>query len=59
MANTILRRTIAIVRNNIGSALDGIVVDRAAIGLFFTGVKLSTGHVGACATHWPWQGRPA
>lgn len=50
MANAILNRTIEIVRNSLGPALDDIVVERAAIGLFFTGVKLSTGHAGACAT---------
>ena len=27
-----------------------IVIERAVVGLFFTGVKLSAGHVGACAT---------
>ena len=50
MANTILSRTIEIVRGALGGALDYIVIDRVAIGLFFTGVKLSTGHAGACAT---------
>jgi hypothetical protein len=32
------------------ASFDGIAVERAVIGLFFTGVKLSTGHAGACAT---------
>lgn len=50
MANAILKRTIAIVRDSLGAELDDIVVERVAIGLFFTGVKLSTGHAGACAT---------
>lgn len=30
--------------------LDGITVERAVFGLFFTGVKLSTGHGGLCFT---------
>ncbi len=50
MANAILNRTIEIVRGRLGAALDGITVERVAVGLFFTGVKLSTGHAGACAT---------
>jgi len=50
MANAILSRTVEIVRERLGRALDDITIDRVAIGLFFTGVKLSTGHAGACAT---------
>ncbi len=50
MANAILNRTIQIVRGSLGIVLDDITVERVAIGLFFTGVKLSTGHAGACAT---------
>lgn len=50
MTDTILERTVAIVRDELGEALDDILVERAAIGLFFTGVKLSTGHAGSCAT---------
>lgn len=50
MSNAILRETVGIVRGELGADLDEIVVERAAIGLFFTGVKLSTGHAGACAT---------
>jgi Domain of unknown function (DUF364). len=50
MANAILRRTVEIVRDRLGPALDDVTVDRMAIGLFFTGVKRSTGHAGACAT---------
>jgi uncharacterized protein len=30
--------------------LDRITVERAVVGLFFTGVKLDTGVTGACAT---------
>lgn len=50
MANAILKRTIEIVRDRLGNALDDVTIDRVAIGPFFTGVKLSTGHAGACAT---------
>ena len=50
MQNAILAETIAAVTDILGTALDGIAVERAVIGLFFTGVKLSTGHAGACAT---------
>ncbi|WP_313192533.1 DUF364 domain-containing protein [Shinella zoogloeoides] len=50
MANAILKRTVEIVRDRLGHALDDVTIDRVAIGLFFTEVKLSTGHAGACAT---------
>ena len=47
----ILTETVAAVTDILGAAeLDDIAVERATIGLFFTGVKLSTGHAGACAT---------
>ena len=46
----ILAETIAAVTDILGAELDEIAVERAVIGLFFTGVKLSTGHAGACAT---------
>ncbi|MGH7094973.1 MAG: Rossmann-like domain-containing protein [Stellaceae bacterium] len=47
---TILGETIAAIDTILGAELDHITIDRAVIGLFFTGVKLSTGHAGACAT---------
>lgn len=50
MSSPILNETIAGVTDILGAELDGIAVERAVIGLFFTGVKLSTGHAGACAT---------
>lgn len=50
MTNAILTRTVEVVRGELGAMLDDIVVERAVIGLFFTGVKLSTGHAGTCAT---------
>lgn len=50
MNSPILAETIAAVTDILGPELDDITVERAVIGLFFTGVKLSTGHAGACAT---------
>ncbi|HTZ35021.1 MAG TPA: DUF364 domain-containing protein [Stellaceae bacterium] len=46
----ILAETVAAVTDILGRELDDIAAERAAIGLFFTGVKLTTGHAGACAT---------
>jgi len=48
--NDILDETILAIRTVLGDQLGSITIERAVIGLFFTGVKLSTGHVGACAT---------
>jgi uncharacterized protein (DUF4213/DUF364 family) len=50
MQSAILAETIAAVTDILGAELDEIAVERAVIGLFFTGVKLTTGHAGACAT---------
>lgn len=47
---TILAETIAGIEEILADDLDRISVERAAIGLFFTGVKLNTGAAGACAT---------
>jgi uncharacterized protein (DUF4213/DUF364 family) len=49
MSRDILLETMACLRSRLGD-LDGIVVERAVIGLFFSGVKLSTGHAGSAAT---------
>jgi uncharacterized protein (DUF4213/DUF364 family) len=46
----ILRETLSEIAEILGSELDGLAVERAVIGLFFTGVKLSNGIAGACAT---------
>jgi len=46
----ILRETLAAIPEILGSELDSLVVERAVVGLFFTGVKLSNGTAGACAT---------
>jgi len=43
-------RTIAGIEEILAGDLDRISVERVAIGLFFTGVKLNTGAAGACAT---------
>src|SRR5436305_10668531 len=47
---SILDETIASVAEILGSEIGTITVERAVIGLFFTGVKLSSGEAGACAT---------
>jgi uncharacterized protein (DUF4213/DUF364 family) len=46
----ILNETIERVTDILGRELDTISVERAVIGLFFTGVKLDAGTAGACAT---------
>jgi len=48
--SSILAETVAAVTDILGTELDRIAVERAVIGIFFTGVKLSTSHAGACAT---------
>ena len=47
---TILVETIAGIEAILAGYLDRISVERVAIGLFFTGVKLNTGAARACAT---------
>jgi len=46
----ILHDTLAAIPEILGPDLDGMTVERAVVGLFFTGVKLSNGLAGACAT---------
>jgi uncharacterized protein (DUF4213/DUF364 family) len=46
----ILRETLAAIPEILGSELNSLVLERAVVGLFFTGVKLSNGTAGACAT---------
>lgn len=48
--DSILAETVTGIRTILGSELKSITVERAVVGLFFTGVKLSTGATGACAT---------
>ncbi|MGI6722437.1 MAG: Rossmann-like domain-containing protein [Anaerovoracaceae bacterium] len=47
---SILSETIEIVKSELGSELDEITVEMAVFGLFFSGVKLSTGQGGLCYT---------
>jgi len=47
---TILEETIETIRSQLGSEMDSITVERAVIGLFFSGVRLSTGDGGICFT---------
>ena len=49
-ADPILRETIAAIRRILGAELDAITIERVVVGIFFTGVKLSNGAAGACAT---------
>jgi uncharacterized protein (DUF4213/DUF364 family) len=46
----ILAETIAGVTDILGHELYGITVERAVVGLFYTGIKLSAGTAGTCAT---------
>jgi uncharacterized protein len=46
----ILNETIQRVTDILGRDLDRVAVERAVIGLFFTGVKLNAGVAGCCAT---------
>jgi len=46
----ILRETLTAIPEILGPELAGMTVERAVVGLFFTGVKLSNGVAGACAT---------
>lgn len=47
---SILQETLDAIRQILGPELDAITVERVVIGLLFTGVKLSNGIAGACAT---------
>ena len=47
---SILGETIAAIAAILGPELDEIMVERVVVGLFFTGVKLSDGSAGSCAT---------
>src|SRR5262249_31496855 len=46
----ILAETIEAIQGIAAKEIATVLIERAVVGLFFTGVKLSTGHVGACAT---------
>jgi uncharacterized protein (DUF4213/DUF364 family) len=46
----ILSETIETIEHILSNEIEEISIERAVVGVFFTGVRLSTGHVGACAT---------
>ncbi len=48
--NVILQESVELIRRRLGGRLDSITIERAAFGLFFSGVKLSTGQGGLCFT---------
>lgn len=46
----LLEESVKLAEEKLGKELDTITVERAVLGLFFTGVELSTGHGGLCFT---------
>ena len=50
MKNPLLAETIDLVREMLGERMDQLTVERAVLGLFFSGVKLSDGQGGLCFT---------
>jgi uncharacterized protein len=50
MDNSILQETLEEIAEILGDECDRITVERAVVGVFFTGVKLDNNIVGACAT---------
>lgn len=46
----ILEETAALVKEKTGNAFDHLTIEKAVVGLFFTGVKLSNGAGGLCYT---------
>ena len=48
--NILLQESADILKEYFGERLEKMVVERAVFGLFFSGVKLSTGHGGLCFT---------
>lgn len=51
MANNILlEESVQLIKTRLGQRLDDLSVQRAVFGLFFSGVKLSSGHGGLCFT---------
>jgi len=49
-STSILGETIMAIDAILGPELDEIIVERVVVGLFFTGVKLTNGSAGSCAT---------
>jgi len=50
LGSGVLAETVEAIEEIAPKEIATIMVERAILGLFFTAVKLSTGHVGACAT---------
>jgi len=48
--DNLLKETVEIVLDKIGDEINNITVEKAVFGLFFSGVKLSTGQGGLCFT---------
>ena len=48
--NILLQESAEIIKDYFGERLNKMVVERAVFGLFFSGVKISTGHGGLCFT---------
>lgn len=46
----LLKDTVNLVLEKIGDKIEDITIERAVFGLFFSGVKISTGHGGLCFT---------
>ena len=49
-SSKILEETVMEVKRNLKNKIQDIKVERAVIGIFFTGACLNTGHAGICAT---------
>ena len=47
---TLLEETVNLIKTRLGSEFENITIERAVFGLFFSGVKLSTGQGGICFT---------
>lgn len=50
MSNDILKESSKLIKEYLKEDLDSIYIERAVLGLFFSGVKLSTGYGGLCFT---------
>ena len=48
--DAILRETIEILKQNLPDSFDTVTIEKAVVGVFFTGVKLSNGYGGICFT---------
>ena len=48
--NILLQESAEIIKDYFGERLNKMIVERAVFGLFFSGVKISTGHGGLCFT---------